>query len=88
MKCIQPIILNSMYCKVGIAEMAVILQNLATLRPEIVIPPLVERLYLALETLTEPHKLTASMHAVVSVSRFEFRPFVPLQLVPIMELED
>jgi proteasome activator subunit 4 len=58
-----------MYCKIGVAEMGVILQNLATLRPEIVIPPLVERLYLAFETLTEPHKLTATMHAVVSVSR-------------------
>jgi proteasome activator subunit 4 len=43
---------------------------LATLRPEIVIPPLVERLYMALETLTEPHKFTASLHAVVSVSRY------------------
>lgn len=69
-QCLQPIILNSMYCKVGIAEMGVILQNLATLRPEIVCPPLVERLYMALETLTEPHKLTATLHAVVSVSRF------------------
>jgi proteasome activator subunit 4 len=58
-----------MYCKIGFSEVGTILQNLATLRPEIVIPPLVERLYLALETLTEPHKLTAALHAVVSVSR-------------------
>jgi hypothetical protein len=29
---IQPIILHSMYCKIGFTEMGMILQNLATLR--------------------------------------------------------
>ncbi len=33
------------------------------------LPPLVERTYDSMATLTEPHKLTASLHAVVSVAR-------------------
>lgn len=45
------------------------MQQLSCLRPEIILPPLLERMYQSLETITEPHKLTATMHAVVSCSR-------------------
>ena len=64
---IQPVILNAMYS--NSLSTTIPLQNLATLSPEIVIPPLIERLYGAFDTLTEPHKLTASMNAVVAVAR-------------------
>ncbi len=66
---IKPIALQSVYSKTGLQEAGTALQHLATLKPRAIIPPLVERMHEALDTLTEPHKLTACMHAVVSVSR-------------------
>lgn len=66
---VRPVVLLSMFGKGGSSGAAVALQNLALLRPELVIPPVIERLYSALETLTEPHRLTAAMHCVVAVAR-------------------
>lgn len=58
-----------MYSKAGYSDTATIIQNLATLRPELILPKIIDRMYESLETLTEPHKLTASIHAMFSVSR-------------------
>lgn len=66
---LKPIVLHSMWSKFGFADSGSTLQALATLRPELILPPLVERLYASLDTVTEPHKLTASMYSVVSVAR-------------------
>ena len=64
---IQPVVLNAMYSNSMMTTGP--LQHLATLAPHIVIPPLIERIYAAYETLTEPHKLLASLNSVVSVAR-------------------
>jgi len=45
------------------------LQYLASLRPVSVIPPIIDSLYSALDSLTEPHKYTAAMLSLVSVAR-------------------
>ncbi|KAK8767206.1 hypothetical protein V5799_006012 [Amblyomma americanum] len=66
---VQPVVLLSMFSKGGSSGAAVALQDLSLLRPELVIPPVIERLYSSLETLTEPHRLTAAMHCVVAVAR-------------------
>jgi len=66
---LKPIVLHAMWSKNGFVEAGMALQSLATLRPEIVLPPVVERLMEALETVTQPHKLTASMYAVFCVAR-------------------
>ena len=58
-----------MYSKTSLSEAGTTLQHLATLRPGSIIPPLVERMQEALGNITEPHKLVASMHAVMSVVR-------------------
>lgn len=42
-KCLKPIVLLAMFSKHGPSEAASTLQKLAALRPEIVIPPLLER---------------------------------------------
>ena len=44
-------------------------QNLATLCPDLILPTLVERLGSSLEVVTEPHKLTASLHSMIGVAR-------------------
>uniref|UniRef100_A0A803SKN4 Proteasome activator subunit 4 n=1 Tax=Anolis carolinensis TaxID=28377 RepID=A0A803SKN4_ANOCA len=65
---IQPVLL-AMFSKTGSLEAAQALQNLALMRPELVIPPVLEKTYPALETLTEPHQLTATLSCVIGVAR-------------------
>lgn len=67
-----------------------ILQNLAFLRPELAIPPVMERLFTAFDTLTEPHKLTASMASICSMARSIVHPHggfckeAPTQVIPLL----
>uniref|UniRef100_A0A8C5MEZ8 Proteasome activator subunit 4 n=1 Tax=Leptobrachium leishanense TaxID=445787 RepID=A0A8C5MEZ8_9ANUR len=65
---IQPVLL-AMFSKTGSGDAAQALQNLALMRPELVIPPVLERTYPALETLTEPHQLIATLTCVIGVAR-------------------
>ena len=68
-KTLRPVALHAMWSKWGFIDAGSALADLASLRPEFVLPTLVERLYGALETVTEPHKLTASLYSVLSVAR-------------------
>eukprot|EP00092_Neocalanus_flemingeri_P031411 GFUD01034116.1.p1 GENE.GFUD01034116.1~~GFUD01034116.1.p1 ORF type:complete len:1998 (+),score=527.07 GFUD01034116.1:71-6064(+) len=66
---VKPIVYHAMWSRWGFLDAGATLACLATLRPELILPTLVERLYAALETVTEPHKLTASLYSVLSVAR-------------------
>ena len=68
-KSLKPIVFHTMWSRWGFLDAGSSLADLATLRPELILPTLVERLYGALETVTEPHKLTASLYSVLSVAR-------------------
>ena len=68
-KSLKPIVLHAMWSKWGFLDAGASLADLATLRPELILPTLIERLYDSLETVTEPHKLTASLYSVLSVAR-------------------
>lgn len=59
----------AMFSKFGSHDASMALRSLATLRPEIVVPPLLEKMYPAMETLIEPHRLIACMICIVSVVR-------------------
>ncbi|XP_039757771.1 proteasome activator complex subunit 4A-like isoform X2 [Pararge aegeria] len=61
--------LQAVYSRNGSLDISLALQNLSTLRPAIVIPPLIERLRTSLTSLTEPHRVTAAMTAVAAVAR-------------------
>ncbi|XP_060805036.1 proteasome activator complex subunit 4B isoform X2 [Amyelois transitella] len=61
--------LQAVYSRSGSLDIFMALQNLATLRPAIVVPPLLEKLRTSLTSLTEPHRVTAVMSAVASVAR-------------------
>ncbi|CAH0594191.1 unnamed protein product [Chrysodeixis includens] len=61
--------LQAVYSRSGSLDISIALHNLATLRPCIVVPPLLERLRSSLTSLTEPHRVTAAMSAVASVAR-------------------
>ncbi|XP_034834096.1 proteasome activator complex subunit 4-like isoform X1 [Maniola hyperantus] len=82
--------LQAVYSRSGSLDISVALQNLATLRPAIVIPPLIERLRTSLTSLTEPHRVTAAMSAVAAVARPMIRgadadyPEGPTHVVPFL----
>ncbi|ELK14706.1 Proteasome activator complex subunit 4, partial [Pteropus alecto] len=85
---IQPVLL-AMFSKTGSLEAAQALQNLALMRPELVIPPVLERTYPALETLTEPHQLTATLSCVIGVARSlvsggKWFPEGPTHMLPLL----
>ncbi|XP_021936150.1 proteasome activator complex subunit 4B-like isoform X2 [Zootermopsis nevadensis] len=66
---IKPVAMQAMFSKMGLVEVSQALQHLATLRPAIIIPQIIDRMYSSLEVLTEPHKLTAAMQCMVAVAR-------------------
>ena len=45
------------------------MQQLANLRPEMILPDIIKRMREALEIVTEPHKLKNAIKAVNSVAR-------------------
>ena len=47
---------------------------MASIRPDIFVPPLISRLERSLETLTEPHKFTAAVKCISAVVRVLVRP--------------
>ena len=85
---IKPAALQSMWSKAGHKDSGVTLQNLATLRPELILPTLTERFTAALEVITEPHKLTASLTSMIIVSRslVTYSKFYPQGQVCVLPL--
>ncbi|KAI1887190.1 hypothetical protein AGOR_G00203600 [Albula goreensis] len=84
----QPVLL-AMFSKTGSLDAAQALQNLALMRPELVIPPVLERTYPAMETLTEPHQLTATLSCMIGVARSLVRggrqfPEGPTHMLPLL----
>lgn len=71
---LMPVVLTSMFNQQGIASAALAFRDLSVLRPERVIPPILERLYGSYETLTEPHRLLASINCMSSVVPAMVRP--------------
>uniref|UniRef100_A0A7N6FAQ8 Proteasome activator Blm10 mid region domain-containing protein n=1 Tax=Anabas testudineus TaxID=64144 RepID=A0A7N6FAQ8_ANATE len=61
--------LLAMFSKTGSTDAAYALQNLALLTPELAIPPVLEKTYAAMETLTEPHTLTATLSCMIGMAR-------------------
>eukprot|EP00118_Oscarella_pearsei_P016564 m.158850 g.158850 ORF g.158850 m.158850 type:complete len:1318 (+) comp38755_c1_seq1:297-4250(+) len=66
------------------------LKSLASLRPSLVLPPLLERTYCSLDTLTEPHQLHATLRSLASVSRVlvdgKRFPEGPSHVLPLLNL--
>lgn len=86
---LKPIISVSMFSRYGSVDSAFALQHLSVIRPEIVIPPLLEILYSSLETVTEPHRLIATLQCAVAVGRSMVRggdpyPDGPTHVIPLL----
>lgn len=65
----KPIVVYAIYSRQGTADVSQALQHLATLRPAVIVPLVLDKIYATLDSLTEPHKLTAAMQCLVSVAR-------------------
>lgn len=86
---LMPVVLTSMFNPQGISSAALAFRDLSVLRPEMVVPPLLERLYGSYETLTEPHRLLASINCMASVVPAMVRPCKyfpegPAHVVPLL----
>ncbi|XP_053680435.1 proteasome activator complex subunit 4B-like [Anopheles nili] len=68
-ECMKPVALQAMFSRMNLQDVGKILQCLADLRPALIIPSIVERVYSSLDSLTEPRKLTAALHGLIGVSR-------------------
>ncbi|XP_049279412.1 proteasome activator complex subunit 4B-like isoform X1 [Anopheles funestus] len=68
-ECMKPVAFQAMYSRLNAQEVGKILQCLADLRPALIIPSIIERVYASLDSLTEPRKLTAALHGLIGVSR-------------------
>lgn len=64
-----PVVGHVVYSRQATSDVSSGLQHLATLRPAQVVPLVLDKLYATLDTVTEPHKLTACMQCVVAVAR-------------------
>ncbi|KAJ8044540.1 Proteasome activator complex subunit 4 [Holothuria leucospilota] len=89
-KSIKPVVFLAIYSKIGSIDAAVAMKNLALLRPELVLPSLLDKTYHALETLTEPHQLVATLNCVLAVSRSLLKggkwfPDGPSHLMPLLQ---
>lgn len=87
----KPIISVSMFSKYGSHDSAIALRHLSNMRPEIMIPTLLEKMYPAMENLIEPHRLIACMTCIVAVARpmLHNRKWYPegrLHLLPLLNL--
>ncbi|XP_070577632.1 proteasome activator complex subunit 4-like isoform X2 [Ptychodera flava] len=90
-ECLKPSVFLAIFCKSGHLEAAAAIQHLAALRPELIIPLLLEKTYVALQSLTEPHQLIATLSCTVSVSKTLLRggkwlPDGPTHLMPLLQL--
>ena len=66
---LKPIAAEAMYGKTLTLATGTVLKNLATLRPKLILPFLIQKLFDCVETLTEPHKFISCMQAMIEVAR-------------------
>ncbi|GAB1609586.1 proteasome activator complex subunit 4-like [Argonauta hians] len=90
-KSIKPVVFMAMFGKYGVHDAASALKHLACLRPEIILPAFLERMYPSMETLTEPHRLIACLTGVVGLCRpmlqdTNWYPEGRLHVLPLLNL--
>lgn len=66
---LKNVAMQALYSRMNPNDVGKIFKVLADLRPEIIIPGVIERLSNSLELLTEPLKLTASLQTLIRVAR-------------------
>lgn len=71
-------------------DVTFIFNYLACLRPSMIIPLVLDKLYTSMDSLTEPHKLTSAMMSITAVSRYMVQgsrvgyPEGPTHVIPLL----
>ncbi|XP_076463728.1 proteasome activator complex subunit 4B-like [Babylonia areolata] len=86
---LKPEVFTAMFGKWASQDSAI--RNLASLRAEIIVPPLLEKMYPAMETLIEPHRLISCMFCIVGAARpmlscSKYYPDGPNHVIPLLQL--
>ncbi|RZF34164.1 hypothetical protein LSTR_LSTR003574 [Laodelphax striatellus] len=89
-ECMKPALLTAMFSRWGSNEIGLAMKNLASLRPELIIPPVIEAMYNTVDSLTEPHKYTAAMQCTASIARpllegVKHYPEGPTHVIPLLQ---
>lgn len=64
----KPVAFQAMYSRLGTNDVSKVFKGLADLRPELILPGILERVNNTIDSITEPHKFTAALQALVSVA--------------------
>lgn len=67
--CLKDYAFISVFNKAHLSEAAKACQNLSQLRPEIIVPPLVELLFSSIDSITEPHRFTSILTCLAGMAR-------------------
>lgn len=71
---VKPAVMDLTMSKRYVENARVMLQILSSIRPDMFLPALISKFESSLETLTSPHKFTAAVKCLCSVSRILVRP--------------
>ncbi|XP_065205973.1 proteasome activator complex subunit 4-like isoform X2 [Planococcus citri] len=66
---VQSVAMQAVFSPSTVMNFAVIFNDLATLRPDIVVPPLLDTFYATVDSLTEPYKLISALQSICGVAR-------------------
>ena len=75
-KALKPVAFTAIFSKNNQSDARKAFQNLTFLRGELMLPPLIEKVYESIESLTEPHRYTSILGCLVTVAR-EIATFNP-----------
>lgn len=64
----KPVALQAMFSRLSFIDVGKIFKGLADLRPELIVPDIIERVFNTVDSITEPHKYTAALQCLSSVS--------------------
>lgn len=64
----QPVAFQAMYSRLSFIDVGKMFKGLADLRPELIVPGVIERVFDTVDSITEPHKYTAALQCLSSVS--------------------
>jgi proteasome activator subunit 4 len=67
--CLKECVFTAIFSKSNHSDAKQAFQYLTFLRGELMLPPLIERVYASLESLIEPHRYTSILSCLLSVSR-------------------
>lgn len=64
----KPVAFQAMFSRTGPNDIGRVFKGLADLRPELILPGILDRVFTTIHSITEPHKFTASLQALASVA--------------------